>query len=181
MEIKEEKIKGILSIYPKVFGDDRGYFFESFNRERYDVFLPNVTFVQDNESCSGRNVLRGLHFQLPPFDQGKLVQVNKGKALDVVVDIRTSSETYGKHLKIILCSKNKNQLWIPPGFAHGFCALEEDTILTYKCTNYYSPENERSILWNDKILNIDWEVTTPIISNKDKNGIKFSEFISPFS
>jgi len=181
MEIKEEKIKGILSIYPKVFGDDRGYFFESFNRERYDVFLPNVTFVQDNESCSGRNVLRGLHFQLPPFDQGKLVQVNKGRAIDVVVDIRTSSETYGKYLKIILCSKNKNQLWIPPGFAHGFCALEEDTIFTYKCTNYYSPENERSILWNDKMLNIDWEVTTPIISDKDKNGIKFSEFVSPFS
>ena len=181
MEIKEEKITGIFSIFPKIFGDDRGYFFESYNKERYEQFIHAKSFVQDNESCSGKNVVRGLHFQIPPFDQGKLVQVSRGKALDIALDIRKSSPTYGRHVKVILCAKQKNQLWIPPGFAHGFCSIEDDTVFSYKCTNYYSPQHERSLLWNDPELAIDWEVTNPIVSEKDKNGLKFSDFISPFA
>lgn len=181
MEIKEEKIKGVYSIFPRVFGDERGYFFESFNKERYFAILSDYTFVQDNESCSGKNVVRGLHFQVPPFEQGKLVQVSRGKALDIAVDIRKSSATYGEYIKVILCGKQKNQLWIPPGFAHGFCSLEDDTVFSYKCTNYYSPQHERSILWNDETLNIDWEILDPIVSEKDKKGLIFSDFISPFT
>jgi dTDP-4-dehydrorhamnose 3,5-epimerase len=181
MEIKEEKIKGVYSIFPKIYGDERGYFFESFNKQRYDAILSDFSFVQDNESCSGKNVVRGLHFQEPPFVQGKLVQVSRGKALDIAVDIRKSSPTYGQHVKVILCAKQKNQLWIPPGFAHGFCSLEDDTVFSYKCTNYYSPQHERSILWNDKTLNIDWEILDPIVSEKDKEGLIFSDFISPFT
>ena len=181
MEIKEEKIKGVYSIFPKIYGDERGYFFESFNKERYAALLSDFSFVQDNESCSGKNVVRGLHFQEPPFVQGKLVQVSRGKALDIAVDIRKSSPTYGQHVKVILCAKQKNQLWIPPGFAHGFCSLEDDTVFSYKCTNYYSPQHERSILWNDKTLNIDWEILDPIVSEKDKTGLIFSDFISPFT
>ena len=181
MEIKEEEIKGILSIFPNVFRDDRGYFFESFNKSRYENIIPAIKFLQDNESSSVKNVIRGLHFQVPPFDQGKLVQVSRGSALDIAVDIRKSSPSYGNHVKVLLCSKRKNQLWIPPGFAHGFCSLEDETIFSYRCTNYYSPEHERSILWNDKTLQIDWEVSEPIISEKDKNGLLFSEFTSPFA
>jgi dTDP-4-dehydrorhamnose 3,5-epimerase len=181
MEIKEEEIKGILSIFPNVFRDDRGYFFESFNKSRYENIIPSIKFLQDSESSSVKNVIRGLHFQVPPFDQGKLVQVSRGSALDIAVDIRKSSPSYGKHVKVLLCSKRKNQLWIPPGFAHGFCSLEDETIFSYRCTNYYSPEHERSILWDDTTLQIDWEVSDPIISEKDKNGLLFSEFISPFA
>jgi dTDP-4-dehydrorhamnose 3,5-epimerase len=110
-----------------------------------------------------------------------LVQVIRGKALDIALDIRKSSPTYGRHVKVILCAKQKNQLWIPPGFAHGFCSIEDDTVFSYKCTNYYSPQHERSLLWNDPELAIDWEVTNPIVSEKDKNGLKFSDFISPFA
>ena len=181
MEIKEEKIKGVYSIFPRVFGDERGYFFESFNKERYSAIISDFSFVQDNESYSGKNVVRGLHFQVPPFDQGKLVQVSRGKAIDIAVDIRKSSPSYGQHIKVVLCSKQKNQLWIPPGFAHGFCSLEDDTVFYYKCTNYYSPQHERSILWNDETLNIDWGIIDPIVSEKDKKGLIFSDFISPFT
>jgi len=181
MEIKEEKIEGVYSIFPRVFGDERGYFFESFNKERYAAITCDFSFVQDNESCSGKNVVRGLHFQVPPFDQGKLVQVSRGKAIDIAVDIRRSSPSYGQHIKVVLCSKQKNQLWIPPGFAHGFCSLEDDTVFSYKCTNYYSPQHERSILWNDETLNIDWGIIDPIVSEKDKIGLIFSDFISPFT
>jgi dTDP-4-dehydrorhamnose 3,5-epimerase len=180
MEIKEERIKGLFSIQPKVFGDDRGYFLESFSEKKYAPFLGDFKFVQDNQSFSTKGVLRGLHFQKPPFDQGKLVQVIKGSALDIAVDIRKDSPTYGEHISILLNEKEKNQFWIPPGFAHGFCALEDDTIFSYKCTNYYSPENESSILWNDKTLNIDWKIEDPIISEKDKKGIEFLNFVSPF-
>ena len=181
MEIKEEKIEGVYSIFPRVFGDERGYFFESFNKERYSAIISDFSFVQDNESYSGKNVVRGLHFQVPPFDQGKLVQVSRGKAIDIAVDIRKSSPSYGQHIKVVLCSKQKNQLWIPPGFAHGFCSLEDDTVFYYKCTNYYSPQHERSILWNDETLNIDWGIIDPIVSEKDKKGLIFSDFISPFT
>jgi dTDP-4-dehydrorhamnose 3,5-epimerase len=180
MEIKEERINGLISIQPRVFGDDRGYFLESFSKKIYTEFLGNINFVQDNQSLSSKGVLRGLHFQNPPFDQGKLVQVIKGSVIDVSVDIRKNSPTYGEYCSIILTEREKNQVWIPPGFAHGFCALEDDTIFSYKCTNYYSPENESSILWNDKTLNIDWKIEDPIISEKDKKGIEFLNFVSPF-
>jgi dTDP-4-dehydrorhamnose 3,5-epimerase len=180
MEIKEERIKGLFSIQPKVFGDERGYFLETFNQSNYGRLLDNFIFVQDNVSLSAKGVLRGLHFQKPPFDQGKLVQVIKGSVIDISVDIRKDSPTYGEYISVLLTEKEKNQFWIPPGFAHGFCALEDNTIFSYKCTNYYSPENESSILWNDKTLNIDWTIANPIISEKDKKGIKFDNFISPF-
>jgi len=180
MEIKEERIKGLFLIQPKVFGDERGYFFESFSEKKYAPMLGHVKFVQDNQSMSARGVLRGLHFQNPPFDQGKLVQVLKGSAIDIAVDIRKNSPTYGEFIKVLLTEKDKNQFWIPPGFAHGFCALEDNTIFSYKCTNYYSPENECSILWEDKSLNIDWEIENPLISEKDKKGIEFINFKSPF-
>jgi len=180
MEIKEQRIKGLYTIQPKVFGDERGYFFESFSLIKYKNLIGDYQFVQDNQSLSSKGVLRGLHFQKPPFDQGKLVQVIKGSALDVAVDIRKDSPTYGEHISVILTEKDKNQFWIPPGFAHGFCALENNTIFSYKCTNYYSPQNEQSILWCDKHLNIDWKIDNPIISEKDKIGIEFNKFESPF-
>lgn len=180
MEIKEERIKGLFSIQPKIFGDDRGYFLETFSQAKYGKILANFKFVQDNLSLSAKGVLRGLHFQKPPFDQGKLVQVIKGSAIDISVDIRKKSPTYGQYISILLTEKDKNQFWIPPGFAHGFCALEDNTIFSYKCTNYYAPENEISILWNDKTLNIDWTINQPIISEKDLKGIEFDKFVSPF-
>jgi dTDP-4-dehydrorhamnose 3,5-epimerase len=181
VEFKKEKIEGIISFYPKVIGDERGYFLESYNEKKYlDIIGGSFNFVQDNFSMSAKGVLRGLHFQIPPFEQGKLVQVTTGKAIDVVVDIRKDSPTYGQHLKVLLDSNLKNQLWIPPGFAHGFCALEENTIFNYKCTNYYSPESERSILWNDSDLQINWNIQDPTISEKDKRAVNFKDFISPF-
>lgn len=181
MEFKKEAIEGVISIYPKIFGDERGYFLETFNEIKYQEFIGgNLKFVQDNVSKSSKGVLRGLHFQSPPYDQGKLVFVMHGKVIDVAVDIRKSSPTYGKYVKVLLDSKIKNQLWIPPGFAHGFCALEDETIFCYKCTNFYSPQHEQSILWNDSEINIDWENKNPIVSEKDSKAIPFNSFISPF-
>jgi len=181
MEFKKEKIEGIISISPKIFGDERGYFLESFNEKKYNELIGlNYNFVQDNVSKSSKGVLRGLHFQIPPFDQGKLVYVLQGRAIDIAVDIRKSSPTYGSYVKVFLDSKTKNQLWIPPGFAHGFCALEDETIFCYKCTNFYNPENERSILWNDTDLDIDWDIKNPIVSEKDKLAMCFNSFLSPF-
>jgi dTDP-4-dehydrorhamnose 3,5-epimerase len=180
MEIKRGEIEGLVEIQPKVFGDERGFFLESFNLSKYKEFVGDYNFVQDNQSMSAKGVLRGLHFQAPPFDQGKLVQVIKGSVLDVALDIRKNSPTYGKHFKVILSEKDKNQFWVPPGFAHGFCSLEDNTIFSYKCTNYYSPSHEMSILWNDPTLNIDWQIVNPIISEKDKNGTLFTNFDSPF-
>lgn len=174
-------INGLKLIEPKVFGDHRGYFFESFHQERFDNLIgETVHFMQDNESCSGVNVLRGLHFQKPPYAQGKLVRVVQGSVLDVALDIRTNSPTYGKHFSVVLSAENKLQLWIPPGFAHGFVSLAENTIFQYKCTQYYSPEYEGCIMWNDPILMIDWKTNSPMISEKDKNGLPFADFISPF-
>jgi dTDP-4-dehydrorhamnose 3,5-epimerase len=180
MDIKEERIAGIQSIQPKVFGDERGFFIETFNEDKYAVFAAGFTFKQDNLSKSRKGVLRGLHFQLPPFDQGKLVSVIQGSVLDVVVDIRKESPTYGQHFSIVLTGELKNQLWIPPGFAHGFVSLEDDTLFSYKCTNVYAPSFEQTILWNDPILNIDWKIENPIISEKDKVGLPFNNFVSPF-
>lgn len=180
MQIIKDTIEGLITIHPSVFSDERGYFLESFNENDFNQFVFEIKFVQDNESMSMKNVLRGLHFQKPPHAQGKLVRVIKGSVLDVVVDLRKNSKTYGQHKKIILSELQKNQFYVPPGFAHGFCSLENDTIFSYKCTEYYHPEAESCILWNDKSLNIDWEVNDPILSKKDMNGISFNDFISPF-
>ena len=180
MQIIKDAIEGLITIHPSVFSDERGYFLESFNENDFNQFVFEIKFVQDNESRSMKNVLRGLHFQNPPHAQGKLVRVIKGSVLDVVVDLRKNSKTYGQHKKIILSELEKNQFYVPPGFAHGFCSLEDETIFSYKCTEYYHPEAESCILWNDESLNIDWEVNDPILSKKDMNGISFNDFISPF-
>ncbi len=181
MKVTETPISNLLIVDPQVFEDDRGYFFESFNERKFSEILGmDIKFVQDNESFSSAGVVRGLHFQNPPFAQGKLVRVIHGSALDVVVDIRKKSETYGKHYSVELSSTNKRMLWIPPGFAHGFLSKENDTIFSYKCTDFYNPESEASILWNDPDLNINWEVDDPIVSNKDNNAPRFSTFVSQF-
>jgi dTDP-4-dehydrorhamnose 3,5-epimerase len=180
VEIEEKEIKGLIEIFPKVFGDQRGFFLETFNESRYNEILKNVQFVQDNFSSSNKGVLRGLHFQNPPYSQGKLVQVITGSALDVAVDLRRNSETYGQHVKVLLSSEKRNQFWIPEGFAHGFLALEDNTIFSYKCTNYYNPQSEVTILWNDRNLKIDWQIDNPIISPKDKEGVLFKDFDTPF-
>lgn len=180
MEITKCHIQGLLTIEPTVFGDNRGYFFESFNKDKFDAEVPNISFVQDNQSMSHKGVLRGLHFQIPPFEQGKLVRVIQGSVLDVAVDIRKGSPTYGQHNSILLSGENNLQFWIPPGFAHGFLTLEDNTIFSYKCTGPYSKESERSILWNDKDLNIDWNISSPIVSEKDQIAETFKQFKSPF-
>ena len=169
MELIKTEIDGLLIIKPKIFNDDRGYFYETYNSN----FLENISFVQDNESKSCKNVIRGMHFQIPPYEQGKLVRVIKGSVLDVAVDIRKASPTYKQWKSVILSEQNKLMLWIPPGFAHGFRALENDTIFFYKCTKLYNKESEKSFIWNDPDINIDWGISNPIISEKDKNSPKW--------
>lgn len=180
MEIVETGIPDLLIVKPVVFEDHRGYFFESYNKEKFLQKGIDQNFVQDNESKSGKNVLRGLHFQKPPFAQGKLVRVMKGSVLDVAVDIRKMSPTYGKWASILLSESNKWMYWIPPGFAHGFVTLEDDTVFFYKCTNVYNKSAEGSIRWNDPDLNIDWGVTDPLLSDKDREAPLFRDFVSPF-
>tara|TARA_R110001592_G_scaffold16073_6_gene68814 strand:- start:1211 stop:1744 length:534 start_codon:yes stop_codon:yes gene_type:complete len=177
MNIISTGIEGLLVIEPSIFEDERGYFYESYNKERFDSLgIFSGAFVQDNQSKSNKGVLRGLHFQNAPFAQGKLVRVISGSVLDVAVDLRKDSKTYGKHFSIKLTGDNKKMFWVPEGFAHGFSTLEDDTIFSYKCTNYYHKNSEGCILWNDSNLSIDWGVLNPIVSEKDKNGIKFSDF-----
>lgn len=181
MVVKECEIPGLLIIEPRIFEDERGHFFESFNEQKFSELVGStVSFCQDNESLSQKNVLRGLHFQVPPFDQGKLVRVISGRVIDVVVDIRRSSPFYGQYQSVELSANNKKQFWIPPGFAHGFLTLEENTIFQYKCTNYYSPVSERTIKWNDSDLKIKWPVEHPIVSEKDQIGQEFANFVSEF-
>ncbi|MCE1202659.1 MAG: dTDP-4-dehydrorhamnose 3,5-epimerase [Bacteroidia bacterium] len=180
MEIVETGIPDLLIVKPAVFEDHRGYFFESYNKEKFLQKGIDQNFVQDNESKSAKNVLRGLHFQKPPFAQGKLVRVMKGAVLDVAVDIRKMSPTYGKWASIVLTESNKWMYWIPPGFAHGFVTLEDDTVFFYKCTNVYNKASEGSIRWNDPDLNIDWGITEPLLSDKDREAPLFRDFISPF-
>jgi dTDP-4-dehydrorhamnose 3,5-epimerase len=164
-----------------VFVDERGAFSESFNEAKFRIETGmNLTFVQDNESVSKKDVLRGLHFQVPPKSQAKLVRVSRGAVLDVVVDLRTTEPTFGQSFKIMLSEENKTQLFIPEGFAHGFLVLEDQTIFAYKCTNYYSKEHDRSMLWCDEQLNIDWGISNPIVSDKDKHAQRFTDFQSPF-
>jgi dTDP-4-dehydrorhamnose 3,5-epimerase len=181
MVIEQTLLEGVLLFTPRVFSDNRGSFFESFNHRAFESAVGfSVQFVQDNESVSHKNVLRGLHFQLPPMTQGKLVRVVKGSVLDVAVDLRKSSATFGKHVSVELSAENKKQLWIPAGFAHGFLSLEEGTVFNYKCTNYYAPDTECTLQWNDPELGINWGVETPVISAKDQNSLLFHTFASPF-
>jgi dTDP-4-dehydrorhamnose 3,5-epimerase len=181
MKVTKTPIEGLLIIEPAVFGDERGYFYESFNKEKFQELTgKNIDFVQDNQSLSGRDIVRGLHFQNPPFAQGKLVRVIKGEVIDVVVDIRKSSPTYGEHFSIKLTEENKKMFWIPEGFAHGFSSLVNNTIFSYKCTNYYNKESEDNIYWNDADLNINWEVENPIISEKDQEKKMFKDFKTKF-
>ena len=181
MEEKEIAIDGLILIKPQVFSDDRGDFFESYNAARFNgIIEKNLHFYQDNTSISKKNVLRGLHFQKPPMAQGKLVYVIKGRVMDVVVDLRLNSATYGQHFKVELNEKNRLQLWIPEGFAHGFLTLEDNTIFSYKCTSAYSKNHEMNLLWNDPLLNVDWGITSPLLSDKDKMGQPFENFDSPF-
>ena len=180
MDVIQTDIEGLLIIQPRIFKDNRGYFFESYNVNSFSLAGINEVFVQDNESCSSKGVLRGLHFQKPPFAQGKLVRVVYGKVLDVAVDLRKASPTYGQHYSIELSAQNKTMFWIPPGFAHGFVALEDDTIFTYKCTQVYHQASEGCLLWNDSELNIDWTIKNPNVSDKDNEGSLFLDFQSPF-
>ena len=180
MEIIETKIEGLLILKPRVFEDRRGYFFESWNRESFKNNRIDVDFVQDNESFSSKGVLRGLHFQNPPFEQGKLVRVIQGSVLDVAVDIRKDSPTYGENVSVHLSGKNKTMFWIPPGFAHGFFTLEDETIFSYKCSGVYNKQSEGSLMWNDSDLNIDWEIKESIISEKDKQSELFKNFKTQF-
>ena len=166
MDVKPGPFAGLLIITPRLFHDHRGYFYESFNQQRYtDLGIPS--FVQDNNSLSKKNVLRGLHYQKPNA-QGKLVFVTRGKVLDVVVDIRQSSNTFGQWFSIELSDVNHTQLYIPPGFAHGFCTLADNTDFAYKCTEGYAPGTEHGIAYNDPALNIAWPVAEPVLSDKDK-------------
>lgn len=180
MQINKTPIADLLIVQPKVFEDERGHFFESYNKSIFDHQGIDVNFVQDNQSLSQAGVLRGLHFQNPPYAQGKLVRVIKGSVLDVAVDIRKKSPTYGNHFDILLSEKNKTMLWIPGGFAHGFLTLENDTIFSYKCTNYYNKASEDCILWNDSDISINWKIDAPVLSEKDIQGKIFKDFTSPF-
>ena len=180
MEIIKTEIQDLLIIQPKVFADDRGYFFESYNANVFAANNLNLNFVQDNQSLSQKGVLRGLHFQNPPHAQGKLVRVITGAVLDVAVDIRKNSTTYGKWLSIELTEENKTMFYIPPGFAHGFLTLRNNTIFSYKCTNVYNKASEGCILWNDPDLNINWNVKDPVLSEKDLLGEQFKDFKSNF-
>ena len=180
MKIVETGINGLLIVEPDVFSDNRGFFFESYSKLRYDEVGLNFDFVQDNFSKSMKGTVRGLHYQVGEKAQGKLCQVIEGQVLDVAVDIRFNSPTFGKHFSLILDSEKKLQLWIPPGFAHGFSVLSEEAIFSYKCTNYYSKDHERAILFNDPDLNIDWKVLHPVVSQKDKNATLFKKIEKDF-
>ena len=182
MNIIKTPLKGLIIIEPPVFGDERGYFMETFSERAFAKNDMDVHFVQDNESMSGKNVLRGLHFQAPPNAQGKLVSVVSGRVFDVAVDIRKSSPTYGQSFGIELSAENKKRLYIPPGFAHGFLTLEENTIFQYKCTDFYAPQSEGGIAWDDPDINIQWpQKADLIISEKDKNNPLFVDFNTPFA
>jgi dTDP-4-dehydrorhamnose 3,5-epimerase len=174
-------IPGLFSWVPQKYSDSRGYFLESYNKKTFTQITGlDVEFVQDNESLSSKNVLRGLHFQIPPFEQGKLVRVLKGRVLDVAVDLRKNSAYYGKHLALELSAENGRILWIPPGFAHGFLTLEDNTVFHYKCSGFYHRDAEKSLRWNDPVLNINWGVQNPVLSEKDAAAPDFKTFDSPF-
>ncbi|QTF09274.1 dTDP-4-dehydrorhamnose 3,5-epimerase [Brenneria izadpanahii] len=175
MQVMDTRIEGVKIIQPKVFGDARGFFLETFEKRRYQEMLNiDLDFVQDNHSRSAKGVLRGLHFQRSN-PQGKLVRVVRGEVFDVAVDIRPDSPTYGAWEGVILSEENKTQFWIPPGLAHGFVVLSDLADFEYKCTDYYNPSNEGCLLWNDPDVGIEWPITNPLLSEKDKLGKRFKE------
>lgn len=182
MKVTETGIKGLLVIEPRIFTDDRGYFYESYNKAKFVEHGIDVDFVQDNQSFSKKGSVRALHGQANPFAQGKLVRVVSGRVLDVAVDIRKKSPTYGKHFSIELSSDNKTMFWIPAGFLHGFVALEDDTIFNYKVNNYFDKASEIGVIWNDPTLNIDWGIAheDALLSPKDVLLPDFKSFVSPF-
>lgn len=167
MNFEQSPLNGVVVIRPKIFRDDRGYFYEAYSKERYAAVCGDAEFVQDNVSESKKNTVRGLHYQVGDFAQGKLCKVLSGKVIDVAVDIRFGSPTFGKYFSVELSDENSAQLWIPPGFAHGFSVLSERAVFHYKCTNYYSKDHERAIRFNDPQLNIQWNVQEPLVSPKD--------------
>ena len=179
-ECFQTPIEGLKLIKPAVFSDQRGYFTESYNESDFSSLGITKKFVQDNRYMSAKGALRGMHFQKPPYAQSKLVLVINGSVLDVVVDIRKNSETYGKHYSVIISAENFLQLYIPEGFAHGFLTLEDNTIFVYKCSNYYNKQSEDGLLWNDPAIAIPWGVSDPILSEKDNKLTRFDKFISPF-
>ncbi len=181
MDIQETKIKDVLIITPKVFSDSRGYFLESFRKKVFAGRGLNYDFVQDNISRSKQNTIRGLHYQADEFAQGKLCQVVYGRVLDVAVDIRFGFPTFGKYVATVLSDENHDQLWIPPGFAHGFSVLSDTAIFHYKCTNYYDKASERAILFSDKQLNIDWNIKEPLVSPKDLEAKLFKDIEQDFT
>ncbi len=180
MEIKRTEIDGLLIIKPPVFPDDRGYFFESWNDKRYPEFGIDAHFVQDNISKSTKGTIRGLHYQVGDFAQGKLCQALYGAVIDIAVDIRSGSPTYGKYAAIELSDKNNHQLWIPPGFAHGFEVISDECIFHYKCTAFYSKKDERAIIYNDPDIGIKWKTEAPLLSEKDRQAIPFREIGKDF-
>ena len=183
MKFVNTPIEGLVIIEPTLFGDDRGYFLESYNKKEFEKAIGEISFVQDNESKSSKGVLRGLHFQKPPYAQAKLVRCIEGKVLDVAVDIREGSETFGQHVTIELTGENKKQVFIPRGFAHGFLVLSESAIFAYKVDNSYAPTHDAGIRWDDSLLNIQWGVSESevLVSEKDAKLPFFSEFKTPFT
>ncbi|TNE53540.1 MAG: dTDP-4-dehydrorhamnose 3,5-epimerase [Bacteroidetes bacterium] len=182
MQFIKTPIQDLVIIEPRVFGDRRGYFMESFKKDEFEKHVTAVEFVQDNESLSSRGVLRGLHFQVPPYTQSKLVRVIEGEVLDVAVDLRKNSKTYGQYYSILLSGENKRQLFVPQGFAHGFVVLSEQAIFSYKVDAPYAPEHESGIRWDDPELNIDWklEASEVLLSEKDQELPGIKNFQSPF-
>ena len=183
MKFTKTKIEGVIIIEPRVFEDERGYFLESYNEKEFEKAIGKVSFVQDNESKSSKGVLRGLHFQKPPYSQAKLVRCIEGKVLDVVVDIRKNSKTYGQYVAVELSGENKKQVFIPKGFAHGFLVLSESATFAYKVDNSYAPEYDAGIRWDDSMLNIQWGVNESevMVSEKDAEFPFFLEFETPFT
>ena len=181
MNITKTDIEGLIIIEPQIFKDSRGGFFESWNAKKFKQLGINEDFVQDNQSVSSKGVLRGLHFQNPPYAQAKLVRVIEGSVLDVAVDLRKNSPTYGKHVSVILTEQNNKSFFIPKGFAHGFLSLEDNTVFNYKCSDYYNKESEGSLLWNDEDLKIDWQIDNPLVSEKDLQADLFKNFKTKFN
>lgn len=183
MNVIKTEIEGVVIIEPRIFPDSRGYFFESYNKEVFDREVAPVDFVQDNESCSTRGVMRGLHFQLPPFTQAKLVRCVRGSVLDVAVDLRKGSPTYGKHVAVELTEENHRQFFIPRGFAHGFAVLSDVAVFQYKCDNYYAPQADGGISIRDLSLGIDWKIdpSQALLSDKDMHHPMLEDFDSPFT
>jgi dTDP-4-dehydrorhamnose 3,5-epimerase len=180
MQASKTFIEGLLVIQPTVFRDERGYFYEPYNRKRLTEVGITEEFVQDNQSCSQKGVLRGLHFQNPPHAQSKLLRVIQGSIWDVAVDIRKKSPTYGKYFGIELSAENKTIFYVPKGFAHGFLTLEDNTVLLYKCSDFYNKASEESLIWSDPDISIPWNITDPILSKKDMEGKKLKGFETQF-